>query len=61
MGLLAWILGTLGGLCAVVGIGTAAEVIPTLGSEFTWMFWLGLAGILLLASIACAIGRGAYE
>jgi len=61
MGLLAWILGTLGGLCAVVGIITAAEVIPTLGSEFTWMFWLILAGVLFLACIACAIGRSAYE
>ena len=61
MGLLAWILGILGGLCAVVGIITAAEVIPTLGAEFTWMFWLILAGVLLLACIAAAIGRSAYE
>ncbi|MDI6815339.1 MAG: hypothetical protein QMC90_04590 [Dehalococcoidales bacterium] len=61
MGLLAWIFGALGGLCTVVGIITAAKVIPALGSEFTWVFWFGLAGVLLLACIACAIGRGAYE
>lgn len=61
MGLLAWIFGALGGLCAVVGIITVAEVIPTLGSEFTWVFWFGLAGILLLACIAAAIGGGAHE
>ena len=61
MGLLAWIAGGLGGLCAVVGIVTAAEVIPLLGVELTWMFWFVLSAILLLACIAFAIGRGLGE
>ena len=60
MGMLAWILGILGGLCAVMGIITAVEVIPEVAA-LTWMFWLVLAAILLLASIAAAIGRSEYE
>ena len=60
MGMLAWILGILGGLCAVVGILTAAAVIPELAA-LTWMFWLALSAILLLACIASALGRGEYE
>ena len=60
MGILAWVFGTLGGLCAVMGIITAAEVIPLLGAEFTAMFWLALSAVLLLASIAAILARG-YE
>ena len=61
MGALAWIFGAIGGLCMVMGIITAAKVVPPLGSEFTWMFWLVLAAILLLASIAFTVGRSRYE
>lgn len=62
MGILAWISGIIGGLCAVMGIITAAEVVQPLGAEFTAMFWMVLSAILLLASIAFAIGRGGgYE
>ena len=61
MGMLAWIFGAIGGLCMVMGIITAAEVIPLLGSAFTWMFWFMLAAILVLASIAFAVGRSRYE
>ena len=58
MGILAWTFGTLGGLCAVMGILTAAEAVDLLGAAFTEMFWLVLGGVLLLAAIACAVGRG---
>ncbi len=58
MGGLAWLAGMLGGLCAVMGIVTAVEVAPLLGAEFTWMFWFVLSAILLLMSIAFAVGRG---
>ena len=58
MGILAWTFGTLGGLCAVMGILTAAEAVDSLGAAFTEMFWLVLGGVLLLAAIACAVGRG---
>jgi len=61
MGMLAWFFGAIGGLCAVMGIITAADVIPILGAEFTTMFWMVLSAILLLASIAFAVGRSGYE
>ena len=61
MGMLAWILGILGGLCAVMGIITAAEVIPLLGAAFTGMFWLALSGVLFLACIAATIASSGYE
>ena len=58
MGALAAIFGAIGGLCAVMGIVTAAEIIPLLGAQFTWMFWFVLSAVLLLACIAFALGRG---
>lgn len=61
MGMSAWVSGILGGLCAVMGICTAAGIVPLLGAEFTWMFWLVVSAILLLASIAFAVGRAGYE
>ena len=61
MGILAWIFGSLGGLCAVMGIITAAEVMPLLGAAFDSMFWLVLSVILLLACIAFAVSRSGYE
>jgi len=61
MGMLAWTFGILGGLCAVMGIITAVEVIPEYAG-LTWMFWLVISAILLLVSIAFAVGRGGrYE
>jgi len=57
MGILAWAFGALAGLCMVMGIITATEVIPLLGAELTWMFWFVLSAILFLASIAFALGR----
>lgn len=61
MGMLAWIFGIIGGLCAVMGIITAAKVIPVLSAEFTAMFWIALGAVLLLVSIAFAVGRSGYE
>jgi len=61
MGALAWTFGIIAGLCTVMGIITAAEVIPLLGAEFTAMFWLVLSAILFLACIAFTVGRGEYE
>ncbi|MFC1873906.1 hypothetical protein ACFLYX_01240 [Chloroflexota bacterium] len=65
MAIAAWILGILGGLCAVMGIITAAEVAPQitalLGDGFTAMFWLALAAVLLLTCIAAAVSRTEYE
>ncbi len=64
MAMLAWICGILGGLCAVTGIITATEVAPFLAelpAAFTAMFWLALSAVLLLACIAAAVSRSAYE
>ncbi len=61
MGMLAWVFGSLGGLCAVMGIITAVEVVPLLASALTAMFWLALGAVLVLASIAFAVGRSGYE
>lgn len=61
MGAIAAIIGSIGGLSAVMGIITAAQIIPLIGAEFTWMFWFVLSAILLLASIALSLGRGGYE
>jgi len=59
--MLALIFGILGGLCAVMGIITATGAI----SEFaglSWMFWMILSGILLLATIIFTVGRSSsYE
>ncbi len=60
MGVAAVIASAIGGLCAVMGIATAAEVIPLVMPQFTWMFWFVLSAILLLASIALSLGRS-YE
>ena len=61
MGMSALISGILGGLCAVMGIITATEAVPEYAG-LTWMFWMVLSGILLLASIAFIMGRGSgYE
>ncbi len=60
MGMLAWIFGIIGGMCVVMGIITAVGAIPAVAA-LTWTFWFGLSGLLLLISIAFAVGRGAYE
>jgi len=57
MGIAAGIFGGIGGLCAVMGIVTAAGIIPPVMPEFTWMFWFVLSAVLLLASIAFVLGR----
>ena len=60
----ATVFGIIGGLCTVMGIITALtvkipalEVIPEYAG-LTWMFWLVLAAILFLVTIAFNVGRG---
>ena len=60
MGILAWVFGILGGLCAVMGIITALEVISEVAA-LTWTFWLMLSAILLLVCIAFVNTSGGYE
>ena len=59
MGVLALILGIVGGLCTIMSILTATEVIPLVFIGFTDIYWLGLAGILFVATITCLVARGA--
>jgi hypothetical protein len=58
MGIMAAMVGAIGGLCAVMGIVTAVEIIEPMGPQFTWIFWFALSAVLLLGSIALALGRG---
>ena len=58
MGISAAILGSIGGLCAVMGVVTALDVLPDIGEQYTVMFWFVLSAILLLSSIALSVGRG---
>ena len=60
MAMSAWISGILGGLCAVMGIITALAIIPEVAA-LTWVFWLMLSIILLLISIALAVGSSSFE
>lgn len=61
MGVLALILGILGGLCLIMGIITAAAVIPLVSTAFTGIFWLGLSGVLFVAAITSLVARSGYE
>ncbi|MFC1903044.1 hypothetical protein ACFLX4_03150 [Chloroflexota bacterium] len=57
MGGLAWLFGFLGALCMVMGIVTAVEIVPSLGEEITSFFWFAVSGLILLMSIAFAVGN----
>ncbi|MFH1032398.1 MAG: hypothetical protein V1767_07565 [Chloroflexota bacterium] len=61
MGMLAWIIGTLGFLSAVMGVLTALEIVPAV-KDLPYMFWLTISMILVLISVAFAAGqRGKIE
>jgi len=50
--MLSCIINILAGLCGVMGILTAAEVFDPLMAAMTATFWLILAAVLFLATIA---------
>ncbi len=60
MGIMGAILGSIGGLAAVMGIVTALEVIPLITPQLTWTFWFILSAILFLAAITFLLGREEY-
>ena len=64
MGILALVLGIIGGLCAVMGIIIATEAVSlNLGAAalVDWMFWMILSAIILLGCIAATVSRHEYE
>ena len=64
MAILAWFLGITGGLCGVMGVLTAVEVAPSFIDEpawSTWVLWMIIAVILLIGSVAAALGRSGVE
>jgi hypothetical protein len=64
MVILTWVLGSLGGLSAIMGILTATEAIPELAKlpePMTQLFWLGLAIVFMLGCIASLQAPSSYE
>ncbi len=59
MGIAAAVAGIFGGLCAIVGILNAADIFTKDMGMLTigWEFWLTVAAVLLLGSIAMLLGR----
>lgn len=66
MGILTLVLGLAGGICGLLGIVTALDLLPAfikaeegIGpiAATTAFFW-GLAALLFLASITVSVGRG---
>ena len=60
MKITAWILGVLGGLCAIMGIIIATEAVTlTTGPAVlvNWLFWMIVSALLFLACIATAVSR----
>ena len=60
MAIATWIFRIIGGLCTIMGIITAVDVVPLISQEFTWAFWFALSAILLLVSIAFAVSHTPY-
>jgi hypothetical protein len=54
MGLFSAILGSIGGLSAIMGVVVALDVVEPVINDASlgWTFWLALAGVLLLGAIA---------
>ena len=64
MAILTWVLGSLGGLCSIMGILVATEAIPELAKlpgSMTPLFWLGLAIVFMLGCIATLQSHSSYE
>jgi hypothetical protein len=60
MGLLAALLTTLAGIFVALGFVNILQVYPegVFSDKFTWPFWMCLAGLFLLGTIACLlVGR----
>ena len=64
MGIVSWVLGSLSGLCGLMGLVVATEAIPELANlppAMTAEFWLLLAILLMLCCIAALRSNPGYE
>jgi len=57
MGLLAALLTTLAGIFIALGFVTILQVYPegVFSDKFTWLFWMCMAVLFLLGTIACLL------
>lgn len=59
MKIAAAVAGIVGGLCAILGVLNAADIFDKDLGMLTigWEFWLGIASVLILGSIAMLLGN----
>lgn len=61
MAAMSWIIGVIASICTIMGVITAVEFLPVFLPALTAMFWLALAAVLFLATIATAIASRQYD
>jgi len=59
--IVAAIIGVLAALCVVMGILTAAALVPPISESFDGLFWLALAGVLLIALMTGVVIKASQE
>jgi hypothetical protein len=59
MGILAWILGIIGAVCALAGITVAMELteIAIVPKSFTPILWISFSATFMLMTIACLLAK----
>ena len=59
MGIVATILGVIGGLTTIVGILNILEIpsTPVISDAFTYTVWFWISALLFLAAMLCMLGR----
>ena len=58
--IVAAIIGVLAALCVVMGVLTAAELVPPIG-KIDGLFWLALAGVLFIALMTGVVIKASQE
>ena len=59
--IIASIIGVIGAFCAVMGILTAANVVPLITPGFTGIFWLLLSAVIYLALMSGVVIAASKE
>ena len=55
------IIGIVGAFCALMGILTAANIVPLIGPGFTGIFWLLLSAVVFLALMSAVVIAASKE